>query len=113
MSVLVSVADLREVLDVTPDSVPDDELQQVCDAVDAAVLPLLTPEHASEAHANCQEAGLGIAVQVWQARQAPGGSMVGVDLNPVANPHLLGPALVSRFLGLLSPCTPYGGVVVA
>jgi hypothetical protein len=113
VSVLVDVDSLRAVLDVSETNVPDDELQQVCDAVDAAVLPLLTGGTAHVADANCQEAGLGIAVQVWQARQAPGGSMVGVDLNPIANPHLLGPALISRFMGLLSPCTPTGGAVIA
>lgn len=113
MSVLVSVDQLRAVLDVTEASVPDEELQAVCDAVDGAVLPLLTDGMLHVPGANCEEAGLGIAVQVWQARQAPGGAMVGVDLNPVENPHLLGPGLVSRFMGLLSPCMPTGGAVIA
>lgn len=113
MSVLVDVAELRKVLDVPVSSVPDAELESVADAVDAAVLPLLTDGMDHVAGANCQEAGLGIAVQVWQARQAPGGSMVGVDLNLLESPHLLGPGLVPRFLGLLSPCMPYGGAVVA
>lgn len=113
MSVLVQPDALRAVLDVSAALVPDEELQSVCDAVDAAVLPLLTDGMAHVVGANCQEAGLGIAVQVWQARQAPGGSMVGADLNPMETPHLLGPGLITRFLGLLTPCMPTGGAVVA
>lgn len=113
MPVLVTVDALRAVLDVSTALVPDAELEAVCDAVDGAVLPLLSGGVDHVPGPNCQEAGLGIAVQVWQARQAPGGSLVGVDLNPVENPHLLGPGLVSRFMGLLGPCTPTGGAVVA
>lgn len=113
MGTLVDPDELRRVLDVTVENVPDAELAAVCDAVDGAVLPLLTDGIAHVPDSNCQEAGLGIAVQVWQARQAPGGSLVGVDLNPVENPHLLGPGLVPRFYGLLSPCMPYGGAVIA
>lgn len=113
MGILVDITELRAVLDVTTANVSDEELAAVADAVDAAVLPLLTDGMAHEPGPNCREAGLGIAVQVWQARQAPGGSMVGVDLAPIESPHLLGPGLVPRFFGLLSPCMPTGGAVVA
>jgi hypothetical protein len=113
VAILVDVDTLRTTLDVPVSVVPDADLEAVCLAVDAAVLPLLTNGMAHVPGPNCQEAGLGIAVQVWQSRTAPGGAMVGVDLNPLEAPHLLGPGLIPRFMGLLSPCTPYGGAVVA
>ena len=81
--------------------------------MDAVIEPLLTQGEDHTDHANVREAALGMSVQVWQARHAPGGQLVGLDLNPQLTPHLLGPGLIQRFLGLLGPCTPYGGSVVA
>ena len=112
MATLVDVSDLRTVLDVPEAAVPDEDLMEVIEAVEGSLLPLLKDEDHS-AHANCREAALGMSVQVWQARHAPGGQMVGIDLNPQMTPHLLGPGLLARFQGLLGPCTPYGGAVVA
>ena len=110
---LVEIAKLREVLDVVVEIISDEELTAVAEAVDEALLPLLTPDVDHEAHQNCREAALGMAVQVWQSRHAPGGQMVGADLNIVQTPHLLGAGLVSRFTGLLTPCMPFGGAVIA
>jgi hypothetical protein len=105
---LVTATRLREVLDL-PESVGDPELVAVCEAVDGALLPLLDPgDHTT--HPHCVEAALGIAVQIWQARSAPGGQLVGSDLGPITSPHLLGPGLITRFGGLLAPCLP---VVIA
>jgi len=109
---LVAVDTLRKVLDLPETAASDAELQSVIDATEQAVTPLLTDVDHS-LHLNCVEALLGMTVQVWQSRHAPGGQMVGVDLNPQSTPHLLGPGLVQRFIGLLGPCTPYGGAVVA
>jgi len=113
MGVLVDVDDFRKVLDV-PDTIADDEeLNAVIDGTEAALLPHLTDGVSHEPHPNCSEAALGMCVQVWQARHAPGGQMVGVDLNLQMTPHLLGPGLIMRFQGLLGPCLPYAGAVVA
>jgi hypothetical protein len=112
LPVLVTPAELRSALDMPASLVPDADLEVICRAVDEAVLPLLTTADHS-GHHNCREAGLGIAVQVWQSRHSPGGQMVGVDLQPQATPHLLGPGLVPRFYGVLGPCLAYGGGVVS
>ena len=112
MGVLVDVADLRQVLDV-PETIADDQaLEDIIGATEAALLPHLTDGLAHPPHTNCSEAALGMSVQVWQSRHAPGGQMVGVDLNPQSTPHLLGPGLLMRFQGLLGPCLPWGGAVV-
>lgn len=110
---LVNISKLREVLDVAIEIISDAELTAVAVAVDESLLPLLKPDLDHEAHENCKEAALGMAVQVWQSRHAPGGQMIGADLNIVQTPHLLGAGLVSRFTGLLTPCMPYGGAVIA
>lgn len=111
---LVDVETLRKVLDVPETVVPDEDLATVCQAVTDALKGHLTqPWEQHQAHYSCREAALGMAVQVWQSRHAPGGQMIGVDLNPQQTPHLLGPGLLMRFQGLLSPCLPYGGAVVA
>lgn len=110
---LVDIDRLREVLDVSVEIITDEELTEVGQAIDDTLLPLLTAGVDHEAHANCREAALGMAVQVWQSRHAPGGQMIGADLNIVQTPHLLGAGLVWRFTGLLTPCMPMGGAVIA
>lgn len=112
MGAFVDVADLRQVLDVPATIAPDEELEQVIAATEASLTPHLTDGVGHAPHSNCSEAALGMTVQVWQSRHAPGGQMVGVDLNPQSTPHLLGPGLLMRFQGLLGPCLPYGGAVV-
>lgn len=110
---LVDIDRLREVLDLSTEIISDEELENVATAIDEALSPLLTPGVDHESHQNCREAALGMAVQVWQSRHAPGGQMVGADLNIVQTPHLLGAGLVWRFTGLLTPCMPLGGAVIA
>ena len=115
---LADPATVRKALDVTTDMVSDAEIQTLCETVDAALLPLLTPDHVDAdatvvSHPNCSEAAVGCAVQVWQARYAPGGQVVGGDFQAQFTPHLLGPGLVIRYQGLLGPCMPYAGAVVA
>ena len=113
MSVLVDVDRLREVLDLDPAQIDDTQLEEVAYAVDAALFPRLTGGKDHQPHPNCQEAALGMCVQVWQSRYAPGGQMLGGDMGVISSPHLLGPGLISRFGGMLAPCLRFGGAGVA
>jgi hypothetical protein len=112
MATLVDVDTFRKVLDL-PVAVVDVELTEVLDATEASLLAYLVPDTDYTANPAVREAALGMSVQVWQARHAPGGQMIGVDLNPQQTPHLLGPGLLMRFQGLLGPFMRYGGAVVA
>lgn len=47
------------------------------------------------------EAILAVAVDIWQSRVAPGGTMQAVDFQP--GPYRMGRSLVSRVQGLLAP----------
>ena len=110
---LVTPAELRDVLGNV--QVEQEVLQRVCDAADRSLLPLLTDDDHSDGvtHANCHEAALTVAVQIWQARHAPGGQMVSADLGFIASPHLVGPGMVTRVHGVLGECLRHGGAVVA
>jgi hypothetical protein len=112
---LASPTALRRVIDVSVAAVPDEELDRLCIAADRVLLPLLTDEDHSDPalHANCHEAALTVAVQLWQSRHAPGGQMLGTDFGAIPTPHLGGPGLVSRVRGMLGPCEPFGGAVFA
>jgi hypothetical protein len=107
---LITPTELAELLDFSGD---DTGLQQVCEAADAVVRRLLDDEKGPHAqHAWDREAAGAVAVQIFQARQAPGGQMNGLDLGPIASPHLLGIGLSSRINGLIAPCRTFGGPVV-
>jgi hypothetical protein len=113
VGILVDVDRLREVLDLDEAVVPDSQLEEVIAATEAALVPRLTGGGNHPPHQNCAEAALGMSVQVWQSRYAPGGQMLGADMAIMASPHLLGPGLVARFGGLLAPCLRFGGAGVA
>jgi len=113
---LVDVDTFRKVLDIPVAMASDADLEEVILATESSLLAYLVPPAtpgAYDTNPSVREACLGMSVQVWQARQAPGGQMVGVDLNPQQTPYLLGPGLVLRFQGLLGPWMPQGGAVVA
>lgn len=107
MTSLVDPDTLREVLHL-PAGEYDAHLTQVIAAVDELLQARLTPHVDHARHAACREAALGMAVQVWQARQAPGGQMITADMGPTVSPHLLGDSLVKRFGGLLGLCLQVG-----
>jgi hypothetical protein len=108
---LVDIDELRDALNVGLDEVSDEALQRVADATDGAILPHLR-DGAYENNAAVREAAIAVAVQIWQARHAPGGQMVGIDLAPQLTPHLLGIGLLHRVRGLIGPYTAFGGAVV-
>ena len=56
-----------------------------------------------------REASLAVAVEIFQQRTAPGGSIQAVDFTP--GPHRLGQALLTRVRGLLAPYMDMGGFV--
>lgn len=111
MAGLVTATELAALLDIDEASYAD-ELEQTCTAATTVVLRMLTPDVDHTEHATDREAGQAVAVQIWQARQSPGGQMMAGDMMSYASPHLLGPGLVGRVRGLTAPCAPYGGLVV-
>jgi hypothetical protein len=56
-----------------------------------------------------REAALAVAIEIFQQRTAPGGTMQAVDFTP--GPHRLGQALLTRVRGLLAPYMDMGGLV--
>ena len=56
-----------------------------------------------------REASLAVAIEIFQQRTAPGGTMQAVDFTP--GPHRLGQALLTRVRGLLAPYMDMGGFV--
>jgi hypothetical protein len=56
-----------------------------------------------------REAALAVAIEIFQQRTAPGGTMQAIDFTP--GPHRLGQALLTRVRGLLAPYMDMGGLV--
>lgn len=56
-----------------------------------------------------REAALAVAVEIFQQRTAPGGTIQTVDFTP--GPHRLGQALLSRVRGLIAPYMDMGSMV--
>jgi hypothetical protein len=108
---LIDVDEFRDVLNVSNQTATDATLEQVISAAESIILPQLRAGDYTTNGA-VREAALAVAVQVWQARSAPGGQMVGIDLAPMQTPHLLGVGLLARVRGLISPFTHFGGAAV-
>lgn len=56
-----------------------------------------------------REASLAVAIEIFQQRTAPGGTIQAVDFTP--GPHRLGQALLTRVRGLLAPYMDMDGFV--
>jgi hypothetical protein len=107
---LVTPSELRALLDL-PTSTPDAALEGVCAAASHVVSILLDVEKGPhEGHAWDREAAGAVAVQIYGARSAPGGQVVGMDLAPFVSPYLLGPGLTARVNGLIRGCRRTGGL---
>lgn len=111
MELLVSPAELATLLDIA-EAGYETELDQTCTAATTVVTRMLRTDVDHSTHAHDREAASAVAVQIWQARQSPGGQMLGGDMLAYASPHLLGPGLVARVKGLIAPCQLWGGLVV-
>lgn len=55
------------------------------------------------------EAATGLACDIFMARVAPGGQIVGADFNP--SPWKLGRSLITRFSGLMTPYLRVEGLI--
>lgn len=113
MTALVTPAELAAVLD-WPDAADTADLEQVCESADAVVRRYLDPNKGPhDTHPADKEAALAVAVQIYTSRKSPGGTTQAIDYQPVITPNLLGPGLIARIQGLVSPCRRYGGMTVA
>lgn len=111
-AVLVTPTELAAALG-WPDSADLTELEQVCDAANEVTDRWLDPDLGPhDDHPQDKEAALAIAVQIYNTRTAPGGQSQAVDFGQVITPHLLGPGLSARVMGLLGVCRKYGGLVI-
>lgn len=115
MAALITAQELAQLLDLEygADPVTDAGLDQVAQAADIVVRRYLDTAVEHDTHANDREAAGAVGVQIWTSRMAPGGTMVNLDYQALSVPHLLGPGLVARVMGLIGPCRRYGGLVVA
>jgi hypothetical protein len=111
---MVDLEDFRAVLDLPEHLYPDSELLTVIDAATALVLAQLDPAKEPHTwHPWDREAVFTVAVDLWQARRAPGGTNAGPEWAPTTSPAMLGPALIMRVIGVLGPCLASGGAVIA
>jgi hypothetical protein len=108
---LVTPEEMAAILDWPP-TADTTELVQPCDAADKVVRNYLDPTIDHDLHPNDREAAMAVAVQIYSSRKAPGGQMQANNFTPMMVPHLLGPGLTTRVMGLISPCRKYGGLVV-
>jgi hypothetical protein len=102
--------DLAETLGLDAEYALDpDPFDQVAGAVDDLLNQLLDePLVGADAYAQ-KEAGLGIAVDVYQARTAAGGESVALDFTP--GPYRVSSALIKRYSALLAPYMKVTGMV--
>jgi hypothetical protein len=112
MATLLETTELAEALG-WPDGSDLAPLEQVCDAASVVVERYLDPALGPhDEHPQDREAALAVAVQIWSSRTSPGGTTQAIDYTPITIPHLLGPGLVARVMGLIGVCRVYGGLVV-
>ena len=109
---LVTGDELRDALDL-PVGVDMTQLDRVASAASTVVSRWLDPAVDHTGHPADQEAALTVAVQVYAARTAPGGQQIVSDMGTYTSPHLLGPGLIARVMGLIGGCRVAGGVTVA
>lgn len=109
MAALLDPDDLQAHLGLAGNAVyPATAYEQVADAASDLVSEFLAVGVENTTPA-VREATLAVAVELWQARLAPGGQMNAVDWTP--GPFRLGRSLIGRVSGLLGPYLDTGSVV--
>ena len=96
---IVTGSDIAAALNLPSSTSTLDDVAQIADE-------LLTPYLAAGALTTgvpspVREAGIVIAIDVWQNRTAAGGQSVGIDGTP--GPYRMGQSLLSRVSGLVGP----------
>lgn len=78
-------------------------LDGVAETADALISPFLAPtvDRTGPVPSPVTEAGIVLAVDIWQNRTAAGGQNVGIDGTP--GPYRMGRSLLDRVTGLLGP----------
>lgn len=101
MPTIITATQLRSILGVSEDLFDDAYLDQVIDTAEGVILPMLNPDVEVDyvGNANVESAVYAIAVEVFQARVASGGSIEGVDFQP--SPFRMGKSLMNKVTGLL------------
>jgi hypothetical protein len=113
VALLVTEPELLAALDLPVDLDPT-PYTQACVAADNTVRRWLSEAKGPhDDHAWDREAALAVAVQIYVSRTAPGGQMNSLDYQPMTGPHLLGPGLSGRVMGLIEDCREHGSVVIA
>jgi len=101
---IISVEEVKTVLGLVgpgADLYPDEVIEQVIEAAQDTITPFITEAAVLEPPAAVKEAVMAITIDIWQNRQAPGGSMNAVDFTP--GPYRMGRSLLSKVSGLLGP----------
>lgn len=106
---LVTGEELADALDLEYVEPLDAVLDQVAEASDDIVEALITPGAYELEPAACKEAGLAVAIEIFQSRTSAGGQPVAVDFSP--GPYRLSVWLTRRVMSLLGPYLNVGGMV--
>ena len=77
----------------------DAQLQTVCDAADAVLVPMLETGYDTTDPA-LQHAALMLAVDIWQTKNAAGVGSIGPDGTPM--PYRMGNSMLGRVRGLIA-----------
>lgn len=107
---LATTADLRQILGVGS-LYPEQVLQDVCNAADAVLLPMLTtPDDIDySTDAAVVQAALMLSVDIWQARTTANGGSADMAGNPM--PYRLGNSILGRIRGLIAHAVDTGSLI--
>lgn len=105
---LVTPDELKVALGVG-DIFTEDVLQRYCNVAIDLIQGVVTSASFTAEPDPMREAALGLAVDIFQASKAPGGTPVGVDFTPA--PFRLGRSLLSKVSALLAPYMEVQGML--
>lgn len=102
MPTIVTASELRSILGVSTSLYSDAYLNDIINASEIVVLPMLETLTAPATYVGnsaVESAVLAVSVEIFQSRTAPGGQIEGVDF--VSTPYRMGQSLFNRVKGLL------------